>query len=279
MDRIMKAVAYEAVYNQIVANLQKGVVPWKQSWKSNLPKNGKTGRAYRGINVIILGMAGYADSRWLTFNQAKSLGGSVAKGQKAHQVVFWKIFEKEDKTTVPMLRYYNVWNAEQTEGCKLDKMVEIPKPLEAESVVAGYIRPPQVQVGASYACYQKATDVVKVPAINQFEQVDEYYATLFHELVHSTGHEKRLNRASLVKSTGFGTELYSEEELVAEFGASFLCNHAGLENALENSASYIQGWLKYLKDNPKMLVHCASKAQTAVDYILNTKDSEEPDEE
>ncbi len=123
----------------------------------------------------------------------------------------------------------------------------------------------------SRAYYSPLTDSVHLPMQTKFESAEGYYGTLFHELVHSTGHAKRLARKGVVDITGFGTESYSQEELVAEIGAAFLCGTTGVDTGtVENSASYIAGWLKSLKDDKKLVVVAAAQAQRAVDYITGS---------
>ncbi len=267
----MKSIAYEVVFNQIIECLENGVIPWKKSWSGFMPYNGKTDHRYNGINLIILSTAPYNDPRWFTYKQLSDLGGTVRKGEKSKQIVFWTILKKEEENkTIPLLKYFNVFNYEQIEGLKLEQENEI-KITEAEDIISGFSGRPVIKQGYDNACYVPSLDEIRMPRKNQFDHANEYYATLFHELVHSVSHEKRLNRKL---STAFGSELYSENELEAEFGSAFLCNLAGIDNTIENSAAYIQSWLKALKNNPKMLVSAASKAQKSVDYILGQRESQ-----
>lgn len=266
----MKSIAYDAVYNQIMAQMEKGDIPWKKSWKESLPYNGKSGHRYNGINFFILSLAGYADPRWYTYKQATELGGTVKKGEKSRQIVYWNFLTKEvdgKKKSIPLLKYFNVFNHQQIDGLKEEekKVIEL---LDAEKIIEAYKDKPEIKHGFNYAAYQKASDLVKMPNKDMFDEVSEYYSTLFHELGHSTGHEKRLNRKSLTETELFGSETYSEEELIAEYLSAFLCAEAGIDNTIENSAAYIKGWMKCFKDNPEMIVHAASKAQKAADYIL-----------
>jgi antirestriction protein ArdC len=141
---------------------------------------------------------------------------------------------------------------------------------EAEAIVANMPNPPRIGFdGGARAFYRPQLDSIHLPARNSFESAGEYYSTLFHELTHSTGHRTRLDRPTLTEVVPFGSETYSKEELVAEFGASFLCAHVGIENTINNSAAYINGWLKKLKSDPKLAIIAASQGQKAADYILN----------
>ena len=111
-----------------------------------------------------------------------------------------------------------------------------------------------------------------MPARERFSRSEEYHATLFHELVHSTGHESRLNRATLNEQAGFGSDPYCKEELIAEIGAAFLCGHAEIaERTIDNSAAYVAEWLKRMKDDKKLIVHAAAQAQRAADFLLGRK--------
>ena len=99
---------------------------------------------------------------------------------------------------------------------------------------------------------------------------------MFHELTHATGHVSRLNRKEVTDPSQYGSNLYSREELVAEMGAAFLCGHSGIENTtLDQSASYIQNWLERLKEDRKLVVHAAAKAQKACDFILDVRPEDE----
>jgi antirestriction protein ArdC len=118
-----------------------------------------------------------------------------------------------------------------------------------------------------------------MPLQTNFETSESYYQTLWHELVHSTGHESRLNRKTLTESARFGSEIYCEEELVAELGSAFICAEASLDNTIQSSTSYIQGWMDIFKENPKMIVNASSKAQKAVDYLLNLNQNIEAETE
>ena len=279
---------YEIITGKIVAALENGVAPWRKPWVSvaNGPKNAVTGKLYRGINVLMLMLDGYTDSRWLTFKQAKDLGGSVTKGQKGTPVVFWNWVEREEERDgvtvtkrVPFLRYYTVFNVEQCEGLKL-KPEEIPEPLNdgqrievAEAIVNGYRNAPKIK-NTDHAVYYPLTDQIGIPPVKRFVSKDAYYATLFHELTHSTGHSSRLNR---LEPATFGSDKYAKEELVAEIGAAFLCNLCGIDSTLDQNAAYLSGWLKVLKADSKLILTAAGAAQRAVDYIIG--DDEETEEE
>ncbi len=219
----------------------------------------------------------YESPFWLTFRQASQLGGSVRKGEKSCPVIFWKPTSIADKESgepqkIPLLRFYHVFNVAQCDGLKLAS-----KPVEAsvngitrpEEIVAQMPQRPEIKHGMARAFYSPREDFVGLPVRDRFEQAEGYYATLFHELVHATGHESRLNRATARELSGFGSNPYCKEELIAEMGAAFLCGHAEItERTIDNSAAYLQGWLEQLRSDKTLIVQAAAQAQKAVDFIL-----------
>lgn len=286
----MSAAVYEAVTARIVEALERGAVPWRKRWnESQLPTNAVSNRPYRGVNVFLLGLGMFRDHRWLTFKQAKQLGGYVREGERSMVAILWKPvgFDRPDpetgeigRDTVPLLRYYHVFNAEQCEGLKLPPL---PSPVpraptlrieRAEAVVRGMPDPPEIREGGDSAWYSPGEDLIQVPRMEDFRSTDAFYATLFHELGHATGHVRRLNRPGVTGAVRFGSESYGREELVAEMASAFLCAHAGLDNSLEeNAAGYIAGWLEAIKGDPRAVVTAASQAQHAADFILGAPPS------
>lgn len=312
--------AYQEVTDRITAALEAGTVPWRKPWagvpgqaRIERPRNAVTGKAYRGINVFLLGMGhSYSDPRWLTFKQAQAKGGSVRRGQHGTQIVFWRIVTKDtvDEATgetvrsgYPMLRIYTVFNVEQCDGLTLEtrpqpyrtftdwpELVQPPAPrasviAEAEAIVAAYTSreaaPSLAYDGGDRAFYVPARDEIHLPARDSFESIDAMYATTFHEMAHSTGHASRLDRFS--KSPGpshFGSENYSQEELTAELGSAFLCDAAGVDaSQLGQSAAYIASWLSVLRGDKKFVIVAAARAQKAADLILGPDESEPGEEE
>jgi len=274
----MNTKAYDRITERIVALLEQGTVPWHKPWHvtTALPRNLVTKRPYRGINTFLLMSMAYESPNWLTFRQAVQLGGSVKKNEKSCPVVFWKPMEVKDQESgeterIPFLRLYHVFNVAQCEGLKSVPAKDEPgfaagKPAE---IVARMAEPPTIRHGMREPYYSPQQDLVGLPEKRHFHSENEYYSTLFHELVHSTGHEKRLRRQSIMERNGFGTDPYCKEELVAELGNSFLCGHAGiLERTIDNSASYLKGWLAKLKDDRTLIVYAAAQAQKAADFIL-----------
>jgi antirestriction protein ArdC len=275
----MNARVYEQITERIIALLAQGTVPWHKPWKARtgLPRNLVSQKPYRGINVFLLLSMNYESPFWLTFRQALQLGGTVRKGEKSCPVVFWKQTTFEDKETrepqkIPLLRFYHVFNVAQCDGLKIGgEPVEEPVDefIKSEEIVAHMPQRPIIKHGMARAFYSPREDCVGLPLRERFERAEGYYATLFHELVHASGHESRLNRSTLKESMGFGSNPYCKEELIAEMGAAFLCAHAQIvELIIDNSAAYLQGWLEQLRNDKTLIVQAAAQAQRAADFIL-----------
>ena len=280
---------YEIITERIIQQLESGVVPWRKPWKTqgNVPTNFVTKKPYRGINVILLSMTAYTSQYWLTFNQVKQLGGSIKKGQQSEIVIYWNWVEPKSykavagteseagemhQEKVPLLRYYRVFNLEQTtiEVPQCPKNEPLPILDRCEGVISAMPNKPDIKHVGNIACYCPGLDLVKMPKRDSFFSIEKYYSTLFHELGHSTGHLSRLNRKEVATVSRFGGDDYSKEELVAEFTAAFLCGITGIEQeTINNSSAYIESWLKALKQDKKLLVCASTQAQKASDYILN----------
>ncbi len=274
---------YDIITERILAKMEQGIIPWRQPWSSmGLPRNYVSKKEYRGINLILLNMAGYASPYWLTFKQVNDCKGKVKRGEQASPVVYFTLLDKDadndtsdtdkKKEQVPVLRYYSVFNLEQTtlEPEISDKPAN---PISScEQIMKEMPSPPRIYFGGSKAYYSHQKDFIKLPAPKQFGTIDGYYEVLFHELSHSTGHEKRLNRPSLIENSGFGTDAYGFEEMTAEFGAAYLCGHTGIDRTTtDSSAGYILSWMQTIRADKKLLIKAASAAQKAVDFILNDK--------
>ncbi|MFA5762786.1 MAG: zincin-like metallopeptidase domain-containing protein [Bacilli bacterium] len=268
---------YEVITDKIVKALEQGTVPWRKPWKTTAPKNAVTKKLYRGINVLLLGMGQYGSPHWATFRQIASMGGSVKKGEHGTLVVYSSRFKVQDRKTgeekeLPFLKQYSVFNLEQTNGIELpdERSANPVMPIgRCEKIVGSMPKPPSIALdGGSRAFYRPITDSVSLPLQRCFESAEEYYSTLFHELVHSTGHSSRLARKGVAEAVNFGSDTYGNEELIAEIGAAFLCGQAGIDcKTLDNSAAYVAGWLKTIRADKKIVVIAAAQAQKAVDYI------------
>jgi antirestriction protein ArdC len=274
---------YEIVTEKILETMRNGVVPWHKPWAGQAAMSMSTNKAYRGINVFLLD-----PGWWGTAKKIKELGGQIRKGDKTSVAVFWKRVEPREgeldengnaKKPFMMLRYFRVLHQDQCDWP--DGMPEKFKPLEgaaseedritdAEQLVEIYKKrdgAPTFTEGGNIACYSPATDHIQVPRLTQFDAVDNYYSTVFHEMGHSTGHATRLSREGVVNLGSFGSHRYAREELVAEMTAAMLCHLSGIDGTVESSAAYLDHWMKQIADDPKLVVKAASEAQRAADYI------------
>ncbi|MEA5462017.1 zincin-like metallopeptidase domain-containing protein [Arcicella sp. LKC2W] len=286
----------QMVTDFVIRRLEEGVIPWQMPYQGYcVPQNYVSKRPYRGINTLLLASLNYENPYFLTFDQVKELGGKVKKGEKGIPVVFWKMLESNKDTHInrqgeevadkkPMLKHYHVFNVAQTENIEYN----FPKPIEfkeSDTIIAGeniYLNMPQkprLETSTRVqAFYSPTGDYLHMPSKQYFTSNHDYYATLFHELVHSTGHKSRLDWEELEGMSFFGDENYSKEELTAEIGAAFLCAEIKIDtlNVLNSSASYIQSWLRKLKDDKTLILKASSKAQKAVDFILGVSYETKP---
>lgn len=282
---------YQIVTDRVIELLERGVVPWLKPWAGDesCPMNLASGKHYRGVNPFLLGITawceGYDSAYWLTYKQAKERGGNVKKGAKATRVVFYKQYQvakrdpltrKLEQVSIPVLRFYSVFNVQQTEGVEYpdSNLAQIDfDPIErCESVVASMPNPPRIEISGHRASYQPSTDLIQMPKPDRFKSAEHYYASLFHELTHSTGSKNRLARTGITEKADFASGSYGREELIAEMGSAFLCGHCNIETStIDNSASYIDGWLKKIRSDSKLVIQSASAAQKAADLILGAR--------
>ena len=318
---------YKMITNKIIKMLKSTKASdYKKTWEDDaffIPLNFDSKKPYRGVNRMLLqeriGLTeAFANPYFLTFKQIKKHKGTLKKGAKGYEVVYYsiryvvpadknngrkaysstnahKVIDFLDKhklpenivTRIPMIRYYNVYNGEDITGIDF-KLPEVkigravpdtaPENQAAALIVENYPNPPAIKHGGNEAYYKLSEDLVRMPKIEQFDSVNDYYRTLFHELTHSTRHENRLNREKI--SFRFGDSGYAKEELVAEFGAVFLSAWAGImwyNN--KNHAAYLKGWnsaIKEAENDNKFLMKAASLAQAATDYILNLDAAGQP---
>ncbi len=198
----------------------------------------------------------------------------MRKGEKGRLVVLWRwLTNDETGDEFPMLRHYTVFNVVQCEGITVPETPARPfAPIEAAERIVANLPANHARVGhgLSAACYVPDPDEIRMPMRGAFRTEEEYYCTLFHELTHSTGHESRLARKGIVDRARFASHAYSEEELVGEMGASFLCHASGILPAtIENSAAYLRSWVKVLNGDSRLVVRAAGAAQKAADWLLN----------
>lgn len=289
-----KASLYEEITAHIIADLEAGIFPWARPWGTGggnqafaLPRNAATGKAYSGINVLILWgrlfEGSFTSQRWLTFRQASSLGGAVRKGEHGVTVCYADRFvpkrEEADaspsgqdpareEASVPFLRRYTVFNVDQCDN--LPDHCLAPRPAlpereivpQAEALAAATLA--DIRIGGAQAFYRPSDDTVHIPPQPAFFEQINYYRTLFHELGHWTGHCRRLNRD---QSGAFGSKLYANEELVAELTAAFVCAALSIRPTVRH-ADYLGSWLNVLRDDSRAIFRAASKASKAADLLL-----------
>lgn len=281
---------YQEITDRIIAMLESGKIPWERPWDGvSLAIKRATGKPYSLLNQILLDKPG----EYLTFEQCKKEGGHIRKGAKSKIVVFWKFIEKEKTDSkgnivtgsdgkvkmqlIPMLRYYRVFHIDDCEGLKpkhySDDLHDFDPIEQAEKALADYLTRSGVtleHVRQGRAFYSPKMDKIVLPLQEQFKEQAEYYGTAFHEATHSTGHPSRLNRLD-GSIAAFGDESYSKEELVAEIGSATILSMLGIETdrSFRNTAAYIQGWLSHLRNDKKLIVSAAGKAEKAVNLILN----------
>lgn len=274
----------ELVTNAVLHQLENGRVPWHKSFKGLLPSSGTTGKPYRGINPLLLGIFGaeFNSHLWVTFKGAQSLGGSVLKGSKSVQLVKYGTYVKGQTDagkdiTGAYLTTFNVFNLDQTTGCEVNPAFMVAKhehtvPSAVESMLNTYTTHPAITHSTEGRAYYTPTlDTLTMPEVGLFDSGTEYALTLAHELGHSTGHSSRLDRWDGSAMT-FGCATYAREELVAEMTSVMVCNELGLEVDIQNSASYLAGWLGALKNDPAMLIKASGQAVKSMNLILGLGD-------
>lgn len=281
---MVKANVYDMVTNRIIAELEKGKIPWQKPWTGvrSGAYNRITKRPYSLLNQMLLQHTG----EYATFKQWQDLGGHIRKGEKSEIVVFWKIFESKETDSdtgeieikkIPLLRYYNVFHISQVDGVEplaLEQLNDEVEPIEAgDKIITDYIDKEHlnfIECKSNKAYYSPSSDTVVVPLKEQCQLINEWYSIAFHEISHSSGHKSRLNRIQTGAISAFGSQDYSKEELVAELSSATLMSVTGLETpkTFRNSTAYIQNWLQVLRNDNKFIVSASSKAEKAVNYIL-----------
>lgn len=284
-----KTDVYQRVTNRIIEMLEAGVRPWHKPWDAEHAAGRITrplrhnGTPYNGINILMLWDSameqGFACPIWLTFKQAKELGGHVKKGQKGSPVAYASTFKKEEQTEdgqgvereIPFLKQYSVFNAEQCDGLpehfyatKKAPNTEI-EPIEGAKAFFDSTGA-KIEEGGNRACYVEAHDLIRMPRIEAFDSAESHAATLAHEMVHWTKHPSRLDRDLGRKK--WGDAGYAMEELVAEMGSAFVCADLAITPAVRTDhADYIGHWLEVLKENTRAVFTAASMASKAVEFL------------
>lgn len=286
---------YADVAEGIISLMESGVAPWSRPWivrgrnDPSLPRNGSSDRAYSGFNSLYLShlmrVNGWSDPRFFTKTNMDSFGGRILKGNEGTVVVYnkrvVKEVEGEDKPKVfYLMRYWKVWNAAQISGVPERVIADPVEPFVhdgsfpvADRVVDEYCESQKVDVryGGDRAFYSPHDDYIGMPDVSQFELLEKFYSVLFHEIIHSSGHSSRQDRLS---KGGFGDDSYAKEELVAEFGASFLCVNTGVPLVESCSAAYVKSWADRCREDPALLVTAVNAAGRAADFVLDCCDVE-----
>jgi antirestriction protein ArdC len=276
---------YQEVTDTILAEIEKGTPPWRQPWSGGgvaaLPQKWN-GEDYSGINVVLLwataAARGFASSRWMTFRQAKELGGAVRKGEKSSTSIKYGTFERENAESglpeqVPFARAYRVFNADQIDGLSSEFYAQ-PEPVrtfdtETDALLDVWLMSRGADIRTTdepRAYYHLKLDQIHLPKVECFYSPTGYYATALHELMHWTGHHTRLARldeAGEVK----GKRDYAFEELVAELGACMAGVKLGFAPDFSQSAAYVEGWAKVLHEDKRAIFRAAAAAQAAADYV------------
>ena len=277
----------EAITNDVIKALETGTAPWVKPWDNaafGAPYNPVSGTRYKGINFLYLTLMqdwkGGANS-WLTYKQAQQLGGQVRKGSRGVHIVYYKPLLVRDKVTgeetkIPMLKSYVVFNSNDVDGVSFERpqLTEIERLAQCERFIQD--TKAQIKFGGDSACYIPMLDIINMPQAESFKSTADYYATMFHELGHWTGHESRLNRfkAGFAEEVSGARAEYAFEELVAELSSAMLCSEYQVEGQLQH-ASYIASWLKALRNDKKFIFKAAAQAQKVFDYFNQVTESDE----
>lgn len=292
MTNIKKKSVYEDITERIIDALEAEVIPWARPWETaqyGQHRNAVTDRPYHGLNIMLLNLAaitkGFVDPRWLTFRNAEKLGGHIKKGEKGVGIVFWKFHSAPrdediaagnvvDRNVIPFARMYTVFNVEQCEGIELPPLGKTVGFVGLENEEAEMIISlPEIVHGGSEACYSKSRDRIVMPCRESFETLVFYYSTAFHETVHWSGHQSRLNREFGLR---FGDQDYAFEEMIAEIGSAFLGSATGLPFENMRHPEYINTWLQIFKKDTRAIFTAATKAQVAANFILDMAGSSFP---
>jgi antirestriction protein ArdC len=282
---------YQEITDKIIAQLEQGCVPWVQPWASvsaplGLPRNAATGRAYSGINILILWCAvaerGFSCQKWMTFRQALKIGAHVRKGEKGTTVVYADRFVPyrertraaetgDEPEAIPFLKRFTVFNADQCEDLPAD--IAPPPPIaehlilpQAEALI--FATRADIRIGGDRAFYVPSADYIQVPPPSAFFEPINFHRTVCHELGHWSGAPHRLARDL---SGAFGSSSYAREELVAEMAGAFVCAALSIVPTVRH-ADYLSSWIEELREDNRAIIRAASAASKAADYLLAFRD-------
>jgi antirestriction protein ArdC len=295
---------YQEITDKIIRDLEQGRVPWVQPWANTaaplgLPKNAATGRAYSGVNILILWSAvaerGFTTQTWLTFRQALKIGAHVKKGEKGTTVVYADRFvpyrerqraaETGDQPdAIPFLKRFTVFNTDQCEDLPAE-LAPAPAPTpnnpilpQAEALIRA--TGADIRIGGDKAFYVPSADYIQMPPPSAFFEPADFYRTALHECGHWAGHASRCARDL---SGSFGSPSYAREELIAEMTGAFVCAALSIAPTVRH-ADYLAHWLEVIREDNRAIIRAASAASKAADYLLAFRgpaaaaDSESPGE-
>jgi len=296
-----KADIYQIVVERLLKCMEKGDIPWIKPWsiasKGAMHEcvNYVTQKPYSMLNQMLLG---FRDSEFITYKQLEASGGRLKQGAQQFIVVYWNTGYYSKKKTVewdenkqeyvektvevwneypaPFLKYYYVYDVEDCIGIKTrrqKRLEDAPRFKNAQirvgnKLIKEYCKREKIKlIEGTAAYYRPSDDSITLPPFDTFKIKEEYYSTAFHEMIHSTGEAKRLNR---LKGDGFGSKTYAEEEIVAELGAAFICAELEMnyKKTIENSTAYLQSWMKVMKQNPRNFVFAVTKSEKAARFIF-----------
>jgi antirestriction protein ArdC len=284
-----RAELYAAVTDAVVTQIEAGAGSWSMPWRAiadaGQPVNAATGAAYRGGNIICLGLTAAANSwggYWATYKQWQGLGAQVRRGEKSTLGVKWSVVAKraagadgdtmvdeQGRRLVPFV--FHVFAADQVDGWTPPEAEERGTPARIVEADRFFNRlGARVNYGGNSASYSLAEDLIRLPNPEQFDEAGDLYATSAHEHAHWTGHSSRLGR----DLTGrFGSDSYGVEELIAELSAAFTCAHLGISTVPRpDHASYLASWLRVLRADTSALFTAAARAQAATDFLVEKAD-------
>ena len=286
---------------RLIAALEKGTAPWQKPWEPGervMPHNFSTERNYRGGNAMYLAVTalerGYADPRWGGFKQIDDAGGHVRKGEKGTPIMYVEFSRRRtvkdgegrpvldadgrrqietEKRDRPLVKMQHVWNVEQADGLKLKSLARPAPAWEGHERAEAVMRNSGVQIDhvtgdRAYYSYGPSQDRVVLPERGQFPSQANYTATALHELGHATGHPSRLNRETLTKHDGFGSQTYAREELRAEIAAMMTGERLGVGHEPRHGTAYVASWIKALENNPREIREASVDAQRASDWLV-----------
>jgi antirestriction protein ArdC len=280
---------YQTITERFLVQLKSGTVPWRKPWLD--AQNIVSRQPYHGINALLLGSSDFQSPFWLTFRQAVDLGGSIKKGAKSTPVIYYKFLDKTDSDgnpirqnngtskRIPFVRWSNVFNLDQTEGVEPPALTISRSDLSASERASAIVQKAKlcpIYDSGFAALYSPRDDVIRMSSPSAFRSQEDYYHCLYHEMTHASGHGSRLNRDGITQRAKFGSERYSKEELIAELGAAFLSNEAGILDRVrfDNSAAYLASWIAKLENDPRLIVSAASQAQRSADFIMGVQQKE-----